>query len=100
MIEAKEYSGVGGKLKFIWRYRCVKLRLLIETVGMISIFSFGILLNYFTIKQWYITDHIMWLHWNNYNEAYIEYIWSIVVLPCSLYWYVEGLKRLKRRWRK
>lgn len=99
-METKEYSGVGGKLKFIWRYRCVKLRLLIETVGMISIFSFGILLNYFTIKQWYVADHIMWLNWNKYNEAYIEYIWSIVVLPCSLYWTVRASQRLKKRWRK
>ena len=58
---------------------------LIETIGLVNIFICGMIMSFATIYQWYLPDHIIIYEWNKYNEAYIEYLWSILALPCSLY---------------
>lgn len=93
-----EYAGIVGRIRFFWRFRCVKLRLFMELVGLTSIFAFGIVLMLTTIVQWYDLDHMMWFRWNRYGEAYFEYFWALVALPCSLYYLVKALGRLGERW--
>ncbi len=92
-----EYAGILGRAKFFWRFRCVKLRAFIEGVGLLSIYAFGIIMMYATIRQWYEPNHILRLDWNRYGEAYFEYLWSVIALPCSLYYLVNALRRNWRR---
>jgi len=100
-MNMNEYAGTVGRIRFFWRFRCVKLRMLIEAVGLVSMFASGVVLNYLTIIQWYDADHILWLNWNRYGEAFGEYIWAILALPCVLYTFaVNGMRLADRRQEK
>lgn len=93
-----EYAGIIGKIKFFWRFRCVRLRLHIEMIGLISMFAFGTLTILATILQWYIPSHIITLNWNAYGEAYAEYLMALVGLPCALYFIWVNFQRLSERY--
>ena len=70
------------------------LKLIIETIGFVNVFICGIILSFSTIWQWYLPSHIVLFEWNKYNEAYIEHLWSILALPCSLYAFKVTVDRL------
>lgn len=98
MIHYDEYAGVVGRMKFFWRFRCVRLRLRIETIGLISMFAFGTMTILATIWQWYIPSHIITLNWNHFGEAFYEYLLALIALPCGLYFIWVNVRRLKERW--
>lgn len=95
-----EYAGILGGLRFFWRFRCVKLRLFAEIMGLISAFAFSLITVYATILQWYVPNHIMSINWNMYNESFVEYVWAIVTLPCILYFFKVSASRLEERHKK
>jgi len=95
-----EYAGIIGRIKFLWRFRCVKLRIVIEIIGLLNAFAFGTLLSIYTIIQWYVPGHKLTFVWNKYNEAHIEYLWVLIALPCMLYFLHMNSNRLAERWQR
>ena len=93
-----EYAGIVGKIRFFWRFRCVKLRVHIEMVGLVGMFAFGTMTILATIYQWYIPSHIVTINWNYFGEAHTEYIMALIALPCGLYFIWVNFQRLSERW--
>jgi len=91
----EEYVGITGRIKFFWRFRCVKLRKFMEAGGLISAFAFSMMMLLTTIVQWYVPGHEINMLWNVYNEAFIEYIFALISLPCILYFFKVNLMRLR-----
>ena len=94
-----EYKGMIERIKFFWRFRCVKLRLIMETIGLITVFSFGIVMLGATIIQWH-TGHKITFIYNRYNEAFLEYIWALIAVPCVLYFFKTSGMKLVGRWKQ
>ena len=94
-VMMEEYAGIIGGIKFFWRFRCVKLRAFMEIWGLISTFAFGTMMLITTIVQWYVPGHEINMLWNVYNEAFIEYIFALISLPCILYFFKVSLRRLR-----
>ena len=85
------------RLTKLMRWIAIKrplLILMIETIGFVNLSICGIVLSFATIWQWHLPSHIILFEWNKYNEAYIEYLWSILAFPCSLYAFKVTVDRL------
>jgi len=93
----EEYEGVVGRLRFFWRFKCVKTRYYMDIVGLISLSAFGLILNLTTIFQWFVPRHEILVCWNVFNEAFIEYLFALVSLPCILFFLKKQWFRLKKR---
>jgi len=71
-----------------------KVKIIVEIIGLITVFSFGFFMHFLTIAQWFSPGHEMLVYWNHYNEAFFEYVWALFSLPCVLYFFKLCVRRL------
>lgn len=76
----------------------MKLRYHMETMGFIACFAFTFMMWVTTVFQWYAPNHEIIMCWNEFGEAFVEYFFALIMLPCILYFFkVSALRLIERR---
>ena len=47
-------------------------------------------MTYTLIMQWYAPNNIVIFYFNNFGEAFLEYIMGVIMLPCTLYYLYQS----------
>lgn len=51
-------------------------------------------MTYWLIMQWYAPNNTVTFYFNNFGEAYLEYIMGIIMAPCTLYYLYRSRKSI------
>lgn len=82
------------KLVFIWRFRMVKIRKHMAIWGMAMSGTGAALTMLLTLIQQFV-GHSVTIEWNFYNEATIEFVWTIITIPCVIYFYKISIQHIE-----
>jgi len=64
-------------------------------LGWVNITVWGIIMTYTLIMQWYAPNNAVTFYFNNFGEAYPEYLMGIIMAPCTLYYLYKSFISLK-----
>jgi len=62
--------------------------------GWVNITVWGLIMTYWLIMQWYAPGNIVTFYFNNFGEAYLEYVMGIIAVPCTLYYLYQSILRI------
>jgi len=66
------------------------IRRIISFLGLVNVAVWGIIMTYTLIMQWYAPNNIVIFYFNNFGEAFLEYIMGVIMLPCTLYYLYQS----------
>ena len=64
-------------------------------LGWANTAVWGLIMTYWLVMQWYAPGNILTFHFNNFGEAYIEYIIGIIMVPCTVYYLYRSFVSLR-----
>ena len=66
------------------------IRRIVSFLGWVNVAVWGIIMTYTLIMQWYAPNNTVTFYFNNFGEAFLEYIMGVIMLPCTLYYLYQS----------
>lgn len=70
------------------------IRKIMYFLGHVNVTISVLIMTYLAIMQWYAPNNTIILYFNNFGEAYLEYIMGIIMIPCTLYYLFQSFKKV------